>query len=133
MRGGPATRPSLLVRIRDHADRTAWAEFVGLYVPLVYGYARARGLQEADAADLVQEVFRSVAAAVRRFDYDPQRGGFRAWLLQATRNHLRSFLRRAARAARVGLPDGATILEDLPAAEGRDDLWEMEWRRHVFA
>jgi DNA-directed RNA polymerase specialized sigma24 family protein len=55
-----ATRPSLLVRIRDARDREAWGEFVEIYAPLVYKTARRRGLQDSDAADLTQEVLRSV-------------------------------------------------------------------------
>ena len=52
----PDTRASLLVRLRDPQDGTAWAEFVDLYAPLVYAYARKQGLQDADAADLSQDV-----------------------------------------------------------------------------
>src|SRR5690348_17125338 len=62
----PETRASLLVRIRDGRDTEAWQQFIQLYAPLVYGFARRRGLQDADAADLMQEVLRSVAAAAGR-------------------------------------------------------------------
>jgi hypothetical protein len=101
---GPPTRPSLIARLRDHADRAAWGEFVDLYAPVVFRFARARGLQEADAADLTQEVLRLVATAMPRFDYSPTRGGFRAWLLHITKNRLRTFHRDTARALRLGAP-----------------------------
>lgn len=39
----PVTRASLLVRLRDRHDDTAWAQFVEVYGPLVYRYARRRG------------------------------------------------------------------------------------------
>src|SRR5690554_6526060 len=97
---GPSTRPSPLIRLRDRLDRAAWGEFVELYAPVVFGFARKHGLQDADAGDLTQDVFRSVVGAITRFEYAPARGGFRAWLFQVTRNHLRSFLRREARLAR---------------------------------
>jgi DNA-directed RNA polymerase specialized sigma24 family protein len=73
----PATSPSLLIRIRDHGDHLAWSQFVDLYQPLIRGFARKHGLQEADAADLTQEVLRAVAQAIERLDYDPRRGSFR--------------------------------------------------------
>src|SRR5258706_12021873 len=76
----PSTRASLLVRLRDPRDEAAWTEFVDLYVPVIYGYARKQGLQDADAVDLSQEVITAVADAVRRLDYDRQRGAFRNWL-----------------------------------------------------
>src|SRR5206468_782748 len=88
----PVTRASLLVRIRDGRDTEAWQEFVRLYAPVIYGFARRRGLQDADAADLMQEVLRSVAAAADRLDYDPRRGTFRAWLFTVTRNKLYNLL-----------------------------------------
>ena len=55
----PATRYSLIVKLRDPADAGAWREFVTLYQPLVYRLARRQGLQDADAHDLCQEVFDS--------------------------------------------------------------------------
>ena len=60
----PATRRSLIVKLRDPADAGAWCEFVALYEPLVYRLARRKGLQDADARDLCQEVFRTVAQAI---------------------------------------------------------------------
>src|ERR1700730_4406083 len=93
----PSTRPSLLVRLRDPQDRLAWAQFVELYVPLICAYARKRGLQDADAADLSQVCLRQVAAHVGSLDYDPQRGTFRGWLFTIVRNKLRDFRNRPRR------------------------------------
>ena len=62
----PLTRASLLVQLRDGSNATAWHEFVQLYGPVVYGFARKRGLQDADAADLMQDVLRSVNNAIGR-------------------------------------------------------------------
>ena len=90
----PPTRPSLLARIRDPRDGAAWGEFVDIYGPLVYDYGRRRGLQDADAADLTQDVLRAVAATADRFAYDPARGAFRSWLFTVTR---RKFLDSARR------------------------------------
>ena len=74
MTAPPLTRASLLVRLRDPDDVDAWKEFVRHYASVIYGFARKRGLQDADAADLMQEVLRSVAGAVGRLDYDPRAG-----------------------------------------------------------
>ena len=43
-----ATRPSLLLRVRDHHDSAAWERFVKAYTPIVFGFCRKRGLQAAD-------------------------------------------------------------------------------------
>lgn len=55
----PDTRHSLLMRLTDASDVSAWDEFVAIYEPLVYRLARRKGLQDADAQEVVQEVMRS--------------------------------------------------------------------------
>src|SRR5687767_693005 len=94
MNPNPETRASLLVRIRDGSDDEAWRLFVDLYGPLVYAFGRRNGLQDADAADLTQDVLQSVAGAVRGLEYDPRRGSFRGWLHTVARNRLLDFHRK---------------------------------------
>src|SRR5262245_8699026 len=100
MDDAPTTRPSLLLRLRDHQDHQAWEEFVAIYEPLVHRRARRGGLQDADASDLTQEVFRSVAAAIERGGYDPHRGSFRGWLFRIARNLMINNLIAQKRAAK---------------------------------
>ena len=100
MHESPATRASLLVRLRDGGDAEAWQEFVHLYAPIIYGFARKRGLQDADAADLMQEILRSVSSAVHRLEYDSARGTFRGWLFTVTRNKVFNFLESRGRRER---------------------------------
>jgi RNA polymerase sigma-70 factor (ECF subfamily) len=134
MAEAPLTRPSLLLRLRDAGDQQAWEEFVDLYAPLVYGFARKHGLQDADAADLTQDVLRAVAGAVPRLDYDPARGSFRAWLLTVVRNKLLNFLAAAGRREQGrGDTDGQLLLERLPAPDEDSLLWEREHRQHILA
>src|SRR6516225_8690202 len=96
----PPTRPSLLVRLRDPRDADAWGEFVDRYGPLLYGYLRKQGLQDADAADLSQEVLSAVAGAVGRLEYDPRRGAFRNWLFTVVRRKLITWRTSAAQRQR---------------------------------
>ena len=78
-----------------------------LYGPVVYGFARKRGLQDADAADLMQDVMRSVSAAIGRLDYDRNQGTFRGWLFTITRNKIFNFF-SARRIRPQGSGDSAT-------------------------
>jgi RNA polymerase sigma factor (sigma-70 family) len=130
----PLTRASLLVQIRDGANHGAWQEFVQLYGPVVYGFARKRGLQDADAADLMQEVMRSISAAIGRLDYDRNQGTFRGWLFTITRNKVFNFL-SARRIRPVASGDTSTnrMLETHPDAGDGNDEWELEYQRRVAA
>src|SRR5947209_7657325 len=66
------TRPSLLLRLRDDSDTEAWVLFVGTYAPLIHRFARRGGLQDADAADLTQEVLVQVARSIGSFEYNAE-------------------------------------------------------------
>jgi RNA polymerase sigma-70 factor (ECF subfamily) len=128
----PPTRASLLVRLRDPRDGAAWGEFVDLYTPLVYGYVRNQGLQDADAADLSQDVLVAVAGAVGRLEYDPARGAFRNWLFTIVRRKLSNW--RAApgnRAQGSGDSDTHRLLAEYPAPNGMEAEWEAEWERRL--
>jgi RNA polymerase sigma factor (sigma-70 family) len=132
MSAAPSTRASLLVRLRDPGDDDAWRQFVQLYAPVVYGFARQRQLQDADAADLTQEVLRSVMTSAGRLDYDPARGSFRGWLFTVTRNKFLDLRERQRRGQGRGGTSAQAILADLPAPE-EEALWDEEFRRRLFA
>lgn len=133
MSDAPETRPSLLLRLRDTQDSAAWAQFVDVYAPLVYGFGRRHGLQDADAADLTQDVLRAVASAASRLEYDPERGSFRGWLFTIARNKLRNFL--AARQRQVQGSGDTGIqqqLQEQPDASESGD-WDREYEQRLFA
>ena len=71
--------------------------FVTIYAPLVHRFGRRQGLQDADAADLTQDVLGEVCRAIRSFEYQPARGRFRDWLLVITRRRSARFQERRAR------------------------------------
>jgi RNA polymerase sigma factor (sigma-70 family) len=134
MLDAPPTRASLLVRIRDGRDHDAWRQFVELYAPMVYGFARKRGLQDADAADVMQDVLRSVAGAAARLNYDPSRGSFRGWLYTVARNKIFNFLEAGSR--RLGRGSGDTGVREKLEAQPEPEMglaasWEEEYERSL--
>jgi RNA polymerase sigma factor (sigma-70 family) len=130
----PTTRHSLVLRLRNRDDETAWAEFLSIYEPLIYGLARRKGLQDADARDLCQEVFRAVAGAIERWDPDPARGKFRAWLFRIARNLLVSFFADQRRHARgTGSTSVQDLLEARPAGDAQGEAeFAAEFKRQAF-
>lgn len=128
----PVTRPSLLLRLRDVEDADAWREFVRLYTPLIFGHCMRRGLQEADAGDVAQEVMRVAAQVMPEFEYDSQHGKFRGWLLQTTRHRLYKFFTRQHRSPQ---PASETAIERFVDGEpGADERarWEEDYRQRLF-
>ena len=81
----PTTRASLLLRLGNPADHEAWVEFVTLYEPVVYRLLRQNGLQDADAWDVMQELFLAVSRNIGRWDPSPEAGSFRGWLRRVVR------------------------------------------------
>jgi RNA polymerase sigma factor (sigma-70 family) len=129
------TRPSLLVRIRDHRDHLAWAEFVEIYSPLVFGFARKYGLQDADAVDVTQDVLRIVARSIGRFDYDRVRGPFRGWLFTIVRNELRDWFAKQ-RSALIGTGNSPELLKLDEWTQTDAELsavWDREHEQRLFA
>jgi RNA polymerase sigma factor (sigma-70 family) len=129
----PTTRVSLLVRIRDGRDAEAWARFVEVYGPLVYEYGRRHGLQDADAADLTQEVLLAVAGAAGTFSYDPSRGAFRSWLFTVARTkRLKSAAAQARQPRGSGDPAVAGRLDALPGRDDGGDEWDRSYRQRLL-
>jgi RNA polymerase sigma-70 factor (ECF subfamily) len=122
------TSLTLLERLRQESDLAAWPRFVDLYTPLLFHWARRSGLQDQDAADLVQEVFLLLLDKFHKFTYDPQKK-FRAWLRVVAQRKWQESYRR-----KVPIPIGSG--EDTPhlsnlEEKGADLFWETEYRQHL--
>ncbi|HTU19180.1 MAG TPA: sigma-70 family RNA polymerase sigma factor [Gemmataceae bacterium] len=121
------TPASLLERLRQAHAPEAWERLVLLYTPLIYSWARQAGLQEADAADLVQDVFVTLVQTLPAFDYDRHKS-FRGWLRTITLNKWRD---RQRKRARQPVPSDAALLEDPAPAANNEHFWEVEYRQHL--
>jgi RNA polymerase sigma-70 factor (ECF subfamily) len=120
------TSASLLARLRGPTNPAAWARFVDLYTPLLHYWARRTGLQEADAADLVQEVLVLLFRKLPQFTYD-RRKSFRGWLHTVLIHKLGEIRRRRAPAVAGGDAELSNLAEsDVPA-----EIEEAVYRRHL--
>ena len=122
------THASLLQRVSAGADPAAWDEFHGRYRDLIRGFAQRRGLQPADCDDVVQDVLLALTQAMRRFEYQPEKGRFRAYLKATTQRlvHRKIWHKQGGAALElVGSPEQFATPD--PAAE---DAWETEWRAY---
>lgn len=116
-----ATPQSLLARLQAPSPPPAdWERFVRLYAPLLHGWALRAGMQEADAADLVQEV---LVQAMAKLPGYAATGSFRAWLRTVLMNKYRESLRKKT-------PLLATVAEHAAPAEEPFD--EAEHRKYLL-
>jgi RNA polymerase sigma-70 factor, ECF subfamily len=119
------TPVSLLKRLREANQPEDWKRFVELYTPVLYYWATRLGLQQADAADLVQDVLVICCQKLPEFTYDRQKS-FRGWLRTVLVNKHREMLRRRRETT---LPPDAAPLEDLAAPAGDDPLGDKEYQQ----
>ena len=130
----PTTRASLLLRLRDSQDHEAWVEFVSLYEPVAYRLLRRHGLQDADAREVMQELFMAVSRSIDRWDPAKERGSFRGWLRRVARNLVINWLKQGERRVMAtGGSDLQVMLDMLPADAGPETVeFDQELRRALF-
>ena len=129
----PETRESLILQVKDPANRAAWEHFVDLYRPVIFRIARTRGVQDADAEDLAQQVLIAVAGSIGRWEKSDKSTRFRHWLRRIARNAIVNAMTRRP-------PDqatGSSSVQDLLSAEPTrdeqtDSLIETELRRELY-
>jgi len=128
----PQTRQSLLIRIKNPQDQTAWQEFVEIYRPAVYRFARRRGLHSDDAEDITQQVLLSLLRKIGEWNTDRQAGSFRAWLLTVARNAVSNKLSRKSHDDGCG---GTSVLQRLSNfVDDHEESATFDWelRRATF-
>ncbi|GAB5407378.1 MAG: sigma-70 family RNA polymerase sigma factor [Aureliella sp.] len=129
----PETRASLILRLRDAEDVAAWDEFIEIYSPVIFRAAMSRGLQNADAENVVQEVLLAVARSVSPWLERTDRGSFRAWLLRIARNSAFDLIKnRATRSLGIDGENADQALAGLQADSDLSSVLELEYQREVF-
>ena len=131
------TSESLLFRLQHYAEsdnadvdnsvnqQQAWETFVRLYTPLIFYWARKVGLKQADAADLVQEVFAIVFRKLPDLKYDRQ-GSFRGWLRTVTMNKYREQRRKKA----LPIVDATdSLMDQLASIPQAESTWDLDYGR----
>lgn len=123
-----ATHATLLARLSDGSDATAWQEFHARYAELIHRFARGRGLQASDCDDILQDVLLSLSKSMPEFRYDPTKGKFRSYLKTVVLHAISKRIRQSrASTSLETLGDAVHESSSDPSAE---ELWEMEWRQH---
>ena len=129
----PETRESLLLEIQSQENQAAWVEFVEIYRPVVYGVATSRGLQHADALDLVQVVFISIAKSIPRWEKKNSNTRFRHWLMRVAKNAtINALTRRPADEALGGEAFLEGLVEAVQVEPHQEQDLDLAYQRQIY-
>lgn len=132
MKPAPDTRESLIVRLRDVKNESAWDEFVSIYRPVIVRVAIARGLQPNDAEDLAQQVLITASSKIASWESDSQRGRFRTWLSRVIRNAAVNAMTRRIADRGLGGTTALQLLQGQSSADSDLAAIELQWQREAF-
>ncbi len=76
---------SLIGRLANPKDASAWQQFEWCYQTAIYRFARSRSLQADEAMDVVQEVMLAVHRQAVRWEPNGRVGSLQAWLAETSR------------------------------------------------
>lgn len=110
----PETSESLMLRVKDPADAAAWTTLLEIYRPVVLRMATSRGMQSADAEDLAQGVFMSIARRVEDWEFGEGLPPFRVWLSRIARNAIVNAITRRRPDAAAGSTSVRELLAQAP-------------------
>ena len=97
-----STRSSVIRAVADTQNEAAWQRLFDLYAGFVFSIARSKGLNDADADDIVQTVFERL---MRRRPIFESREHEKAWLIRTAVNLCLSDLRAESRHGSVPLDE----------------------------
>jgi RNA polymerase sigma-70 factor (ECF subfamily) len=93
--------------------------------------ARRRGLQDADAQDVMQQVFLSISRSIEGWTAGGDQPPFRAWLATIVRNAITKSLTRKPRDVAAGSTSMLNRLDQLPNAAPTADEIQAEAKREI--
>ena len=129
------TRMTLIQRIKDSKDESAWTEFVAIYRNYLYVVVRNMGIGHHDAEEIVQNVFTKVWGKIPHFNYLPHKGRFRHWLCSITRNMVIDFLRaknsERTTLEKFGADNASGHLLDESVVPDVEIMADKEWRNYL--
>lgn len=129
----PETSESLMLRVKDPLDAVAWSTLLEIYRPVVLRMAFSRGMQAADAEDLAQSVFISIARSVENWEVGEGLPPFRVWLCRIARNAIVNAITRRKPDAGAGSTSIRELLAEVPERDaGVTEELLQDARREAF-
>lgn len=118
-----------MIRIRNGEDTEAWKEFHEIYAPIIYGYAMVRGLQHDDALDVQADCYETIVRQIGQFEYEKQKGGFKAWLRTIVNRRVVDFLRKR-KEVNADTYEVNNLSSENDPTQG---IWDEQWKNQLLS
>ncbi len=129
----PETRLSLLKRLQNGQDETAWAEFHGIYQPVLTRMVVSAGLPNCDQQDVVQEIWIAIYRGIEKYEPRSHAFALRGWLAKIARNTAINYLSRKTIPQRtVSLCNTAMLTDRNSTKKMLQEQWDREYQRQVL-
>lgn len=123
------TRHTLIKRLQNQHDQSAWELFVETYQAYIYVVLTRAGVSHDEAIDLRQDILVKIWKALPEFDYQPGKAKFRTWLSLVIKNTAYShFSSRGSEQARITKYFTKTD-DDSPTEI--EVVMEDEWKNYI--
>ena len=120
----PTTSKTLLDRIAA-GDEISWDEFYNRYCGIVRDIAKLKGLDEAEAEDICQQVMLQFFKQSKTFKFDPDIARFRTYFGKIINTKIANYYRNQ--------PDVPTEeVEPDPKPGEAEELFLAEWRKLIL-
>lgn len=118
----------MLHALHDPDAAGVWDEFDARYRPVLIGFARNLGLDDADAADVAQDTLTRFLEQYRDGKYERDRGRLGAWLVGIARYRILDLHRKHGKRALRG----ESAMVDMDDEMGLTQVWEEERRKTIL-
>ncbi len=124
------TTTTILEKLRDFGDTSAWSRFVDRFRAPLLSFARRYGLADAECEDAVQQIMLAFAEAHRDGRYDRSKGRLSSWLFGIAFRQIADRRRKLARRGESPAADEQTAFwANVPGEPEAEAAWEREWQQ----
>lgn len=126
------TSKTLLLRLQQQNDESAWERFSVEYRPFIYSLIKVYGVSHEDSEEIVQDVLVKVWKAMGEFLYERERCKFRTWLSRVVKNATINFLNlKKNKMKKMEVDDSENALKNFSSGNEVDEKAETEWKLFI--
>ncbi|EDM26167.1 probable ECF sigma factor [Lentisphaera araneosa HTCC2155] len=127
------TRVTLLEKIKNRYDESAWEDFVFYYQKFIFMILRKMNLSISEAEELSQKIIIKLWDKLPEFNFNQGSGKFRSWLCTVVRNQARNYIRDQQNSSKhkSELDESPNQFHDMPCTSEIEKIAEKEWAIYV--